>query len=198
MAAPAPPPPSSLYANPIPFSLFASLVNRIGAIPAVRKGARRSSAAKSKQHRLLEAWVEAVRAEYGRELPEGTVVLFFRLFFPDEGVRRRWVTLALADEVTLTVPRQVRLARDVAGRSARGNLRHAQGNLFVLEQSVGRWKSRFDRMSWERGAEVAGEGGEAWKGEGEGADPGQVRLPLSPCGFIALTCISCQCGQAAR
>ncbi|BGP07980.1 hypothetical protein JCM10049v2_003825 [Rhodotorula toruloides] len=93
MAAPAPPPPSSLYANPIAFSLFSSLVQRIGAVPAVRKGARRLSGpgeGKPKQHKLLEAWVGAVKAEYDRDLPEGTIVLFFRLFFPDEGVRRRY------------------------------------------------------------------------------------------------------------
>ncbi|BGP31986.1 hypothetical protein JCM10296v2_003765 [Rhodotorula toruloides] len=93
MAVPAPPSPTSLYANPIAFSLFSSLVQRIGAVPPVRKGARRSNgpgAGKPKQRRLLEAWVAAVKAEYGRDLPEGTIVLFFRLFFPDEGVRRRY------------------------------------------------------------------------------------------------------------
>ncbi|GEM07306.1 ATP dependent DNA ligase [Rhodotorula toruloides] len=90
MATPAPPPPSSLYGNPIAFSLFSSLVQRIGAVPAIRKGARRSIGPTTKQHRLLDAWIGAVKAEYGRDLPEGTIVLFFRLFFPDEGVRRRY------------------------------------------------------------------------------------------------------------
>lgn len=139
MAAPAPPPPSSLYANPIAFSLFSSLVQRIGAVPAVRKGARRLSGpgeGKPKQHKLLEAWVGAVKAEYDRDLPEGTIVLFFRLFFPDEGVRRRCVLLAAPAEPLLTLGRQVRLAGNAAGGGARGRVWRAQGCFLVLERPV--------------------------------------------------------------
>ncbi|GAA6048228.1 hypothetical protein JCM3770_006492 [Rhodotorula araucariae] len=90
MARPPPPPPFSLYANPLPFSFFASLVDRIGAIGAKRRGTRVAEGKAPKEHRLLEAWVNAVRREHDAGLPEGTVVLFFRLFFPEEGVRRRY------------------------------------------------------------------------------------------------------------
>lgn len=94
MARPPPPPPASLYANPVPFSFFATLVDKVGAVAARRRGSRSNagSGKAPKEHRLLKAWVEGVRAEHrdGVE-PEGTIVLFFRLFFPDEGVRRRCV-----------------------------------------------------------------------------------------------------------
>ncbi|GAA5998995.1 uncharacterized protein JCM10292_003242 [Rhodotorula paludigena] len=89
-----PPPPSVLALNSIPFSTFADLVRSIGSVEARRKGAARSSGSgkEPKQHRLLRAWTEWAQKEAGgaQGLPEGTVVLFFRLFFPDEGVRRRY------------------------------------------------------------------------------------------------------------
>lgn len=88
MARPALP---TFYDNPLPFSFFASLVDRVGAVSARKKGDTRRRDEPSKEQKLLQAWVERVKEEYGRELPEGTAVLFFRLFFPEEGVRRRCV-----------------------------------------------------------------------------------------------------------
>ncbi|KPV75538.1 uncharacterized protein RHOBADRAFT_53505 [Rhodotorula graminis WP1] len=88
-----PPPPASLYANEIPFAYFATLVDRVGTVAAKKKGgARSSTVGKSpKEHRLLAAWIDGVRAEHrDGAVPEGTIVLFFRLFFPDEGIRRRY------------------------------------------------------------------------------------------------------------
>ncbi|GAA5978700.1 hypothetical protein JCM11641_006147 [Rhodosporidiobolus odoratus] len=85
------PPSPSCYANPLPFSFFASLVEQIGSVTAKKVGqGSRGSGEASKQQRLLQAWVERVKAKHGTALPEGTVVLFFRLFFPEEGVRRRY------------------------------------------------------------------------------------------------------------
>jgi hypothetical protein len=81
--------PSPTSLNPLPFSLFSSLVEHIGAVRARKKGVRNTG--ESKEQLLLAAWIGRIKDEYGRELPEGTVMLFFRLFFPEEGVRRRCV-----------------------------------------------------------------------------------------------------------
>lgn len=73
-----------IYDNPIPFSYFADLVNTIGNIPP------RPPASKGPPLQLayLEKWLQHLHKQYVTLL-EGTVKLFFRLFFVDESVRRR-------------------------------------------------------------------------------------------------------------
>ncbi|GAA6011978.1 hypothetical protein JCM10207_003447 [Rhodosporidiobolus poonsookiae] len=82
--------PMVLYTNPLPFAHFADLVRRFSEIKPRKKGTANRTGEPSKQRQLLQAWVDSVREQHGVELPEGTVVLFFRLFFPEEGVRRRY------------------------------------------------------------------------------------------------------------
>ncbi|BGP40014.1 hypothetical protein JCM10450v2_003994 [Rhodotorula kratochvilovae] len=150
MARPPPPPPASLYANPLPFSFFASLVDRIGAVGAKRRGSRAAEGKAPKEQRLLEAWVDAVRREHDGALPEGTVVLFFRLFFPEEGVRRRYglqeLTLGEALETVYGAKRgtfrrwNAGLASHAGGRSA---------STGCLGADVARWLEKRER--WGKG-----------------------------------------------
>ncbi|GAA5824088.1 hypothetical protein JCM11251_001517 [Rhodosporidiobolus azoricus] len=105
----------TFYDNALPFSFFASLVDRIAAVSAKKKGNTRREDDKSREQKLLQAWIERVKEEHGRELPEGTVVLFFRLFFPEEGVRRRYglqeKTLADSLETLFKVKNRGRFSR---------------------------------------------------------------------------------------
>lgn len=91
-----PAPEMMLYTNPVPFSLFCDLVTAIAAVPPRRTDQPRThfaSEGRSKQAKLLQRWIKAVKEEHSPEtgdpLPPGTVIIFMRLFFPDEGVRRR-------------------------------------------------------------------------------------------------------------
>mgnify|MGYP001582642673 FL=1 len=76
-----------LYDNPVPFSAFTHLVTEIRAVKARRKNAP-ASPKPPREQRLLTAWLETLRNDY-TPLPAGTAAIFFRLLFPDEGVRRR-------------------------------------------------------------------------------------------------------------
>ncbi|GAA6027207.1 hypothetical protein JCM8097_002484 [Rhodosporidiobolus ruineniae] len=109
------PPPAVLSANSIPFSFFASLVEQIAAVSAKKKGDTRGRGPASSEKKLLTAWVERVKEEHGKDLPAGTMVLFFRLFFPDEGVRRRYglqeKTLADLLETLFKVSRRGRFSQ---------------------------------------------------------------------------------------
>lgn len=85
---------TQLYANPIPFSFFSELVQQISRVTA--KSKRRSSSTTSqpsKQIKLVKSWIDKVKATHAPglddPLPYGTIVTFFRLLFPEEGVRRR-------------------------------------------------------------------------------------------------------------
>ncbi|KAK4698270.1 hypothetical protein P7C70_g8011, partial [Phenoliferia sp. Uapishka_3] len=77
--------------NPITFSFFSSLVTAIRGVKARRKTDRAPSVdtATPAELKLLNAWITKLR-EVHNPLPSGTTVLFFRLLFPGEGVRRRY------------------------------------------------------------------------------------------------------------
>ncbi|GAA5959998.1 hypothetical protein JCM3765_006129 [Sporobolomyces pararoseus] len=86
---------TQLYANPIPFSFFSDLVEQISRVTARSK--RRSSSTTtqpSKQIRLVKRWIDKVKEAHAfrldEPLPPGTIAIFFRLLFPEEGVRRRY------------------------------------------------------------------------------------------------------------
>lgn len=83
-------PPMSLYDNPISFSDFCRLLTSIRTVKPLRKGQTwRGKCPKELQN--LQAWVSTTRGlfEGHAGLPLGTITIFFRLFFPEEGVRRR-------------------------------------------------------------------------------------------------------------
>ncbi|GAA6059260.1 hypothetical protein JCM10212_006653 [Sporobolomyces blumeae] len=84
---------TSLYANPIPFDFFAQLVDRLSNCTARRKGSK-PKGGPSRQVKLVQKWIEQVKEVHqvgqGQPLPDGAVVIFFRLLFPEESVRRRY------------------------------------------------------------------------------------------------------------
>lgn len=77
---------SALYANPIAFSDFCMLLQKIRTIKPRRTSQPRHQSWKELEY--TRKWIHLARQEYA-ELPTGTIVIFFRLLFPDEGVRRR-------------------------------------------------------------------------------------------------------------
>jgi DNA ligase-4 len=80
-----------MYANAIPFRYFTDLVVAISSVEPKKMGTR-SSGKPSRQARLLQRWIQKVKKEHATAespLPPGTLVIFFRLLFPEEGVRRR-------------------------------------------------------------------------------------------------------------
>lgn len=80
----------SYPSNPVTFSCFCKLVSEIRRIPPRKKNGARSSSAESREMRLLKGWINWLKSECPAGV-EGTGVIFFRLFFPEEGVRRRCV-----------------------------------------------------------------------------------------------------------
>lgn len=91
---------SALYANPIPFKFFSDLIEQISRCTAKPTSKRVSSSKEPddrppKQIRLVQSWIDKVKGTHAPglddPLPVGTIVIFFRLLFPEEGVRRRSV-----------------------------------------------------------------------------------------------------------
>ncbi|GAA5911215.1 uncharacterized protein JCM6883_001943 [Sporobolomyces salmoneus] len=82
-----------IYSNPIPFSFFSDLVDQISRCTAKAKNSS-TSTQPSKQIKLVKRWIDKVKATHAPglddPLPDGTIVIFFRLLFPEEGVRRRY------------------------------------------------------------------------------------------------------------
>lgn len=88
------PPPAVLYRNAVPFKHFAELVHTLGsakARPAARSGKTRARSEKdSTTPNALKLFIQTGREALARvDSMDGFVVLFFRLFFPEEGARRR-------------------------------------------------------------------------------------------------------------
>ncbi|KAK4047009.1 hypothetical protein OIV83_005695 [Microbotryomycetes sp. JL201] len=86
----------SVYDNPVPFSLFCELVTAIANVKPLTTAAikRRSNASSITKHELVHKWVTAVKQRHepgsGHDpLPVGTIVIFMRLFHPEQSVRRR-------------------------------------------------------------------------------------------------------------
>ncbi|GAA5851191.1 hypothetical protein JCM8547_004160 [Rhodosporidiobolus lusitaniae] len=129
----------SLSANPLPLSFLSSLVEAVAGVAARKKGSTACVGDdQSKEQRLLAAWIARVKQEHGTDLPEGTVVLFFRLFFPEEGVRRRYglqeKTLADLLETVYKVQRRGTFARwALPGEEGRGKAS------VCLGEEVKRW-----------------------------------------------------------
>ncbi|BGP16121.1 hypothetical protein JCM10213v2_004115 [Rhodosporidiobolus nylandii] len=140
------PPRSSLYQNPIPFSHFASLISHLSACTAKKRGrtAGKKDGEPSRQRKLMQAWVDGLTREHGADLPHGTVVLFFRLFFPDVGVRRRYgfqeKTLADALEALFKVRRRGTFAK--WAEPSLGGCSKASG---CLGEEVKRWMEQEGR-----------------------------------------------------
>ncbi|GAA5862001.1 hypothetical protein JCM1840_006904 [Sporobolomyces johnsonii] len=83
---------ATLYSNPIPFSFFSKLVSNLSSCTAKRKRETKS-AGPSRQAKYVQDWINEIKKVHARPdspLPHGTVTLFFRLLFPEEGVRRRY------------------------------------------------------------------------------------------------------------
>lgn len=90
-----------LYLNPIPFSFFCGLVKQLSECPPKpRTSSSNNSDTPSRQIRLVKKWITKVKDTHApgldEPLPPGTIVIFLRLLFPEEGVRRRSVTLSRA------------------------------------------------------------------------------------------------------
>ena len=88
------PPPAVLYRNAVPFKHFAELVHTLGsarARPAARSGKSRARAEKEQTTpNALKLFIQTGRDAIAKDdSMDGFVVLFFRLFFPEEGARRR-------------------------------------------------------------------------------------------------------------
>jgi hypothetical protein len=77
-----------LYENPVLFSDFCLLLDRIRAIKPKRIDGK---ATRTTARVVLDSWVERLRSCRGGAVPYGTVTIILRLLFPDEGVRRRSV-----------------------------------------------------------------------------------------------------------
>ena len=101
--------------NSISFSHFADLCETLASLAPRRAGQKRKAAGDgptvSKQLQVVRNWIKSMKevdspGEDGL-LPEGTVRIFLRLFFPDEGPRRRYVTPSVlyADPEQLLGPR---------------------------------------------------------------------------------------------
>lgn len=110
---PSPPPPAVLYRNAVPFKHFATLVHELGSIrarPADSGKAPTGSRTRSPAPDALRAFIDTGRQALSTAADgaDGLVVLFFRLFFPDEGVRRRSVNhlLGAARKVAMLDPGQ--------------------------------------------------------------------------------------------
>ncbi|TKA51706.1 hypothetical protein B0A53_05411 [Rhodotorula sp. CCFEE 5036] len=89
------PPPAVLYRNAVPFKHFAELVHTLGsakARPAARSAKTRARSEKdSTTPNALKLFIQTGREALARvDSMDGFVVLFFRLFFPEEGARRRY------------------------------------------------------------------------------------------------------------
>lgn len=94
-------------ANGIPFSQFASLIEALSKVKPRRVGQKRRSTddddGTSPHLKHVASWISHYKqlfpgGEGGGDgndvrLPEGTVRIFLRLFFPEEGARRRYVLL---------------------------------------------------------------------------------------------------------
>lgn len=91
---------TALYANPIPFSFFSDLVKQISDCSAKPKSIPTKSDQPSRQIKLVKRWIDKVKLNHAPglddPLPHGTIVIFLRLLFPEEGVRRRLVALIRA------------------------------------------------------------------------------------------------------
>ncbi|GAA5853542.1 hypothetical protein JCM5353_008815, partial [Sporobolomyces roseus] len=84
-----------LYTNPIPFSFFCGLVKQLSECPPKpRTSSSNNSDTPSRQIRLVKSWITKVKDTHApgldEPLPPGTIVIFLRLLFPEEGVRRRY------------------------------------------------------------------------------------------------------------
>ncbi|GAA5989589.1 hypothetical protein JCM10908_000545 [Rhodotorula pacifica] len=76
---------------PHPFQVFAELVHALGAAKPTHAG-RSRTAEQERTLKTLKTFIEQGKEALQRQDDDvdGLVVLFFRLFFPDEGVRRRY------------------------------------------------------------------------------------------------------------
>jgi hypothetical protein len=94
-------------ANVIPFSEFARLIQGLSEIKPLRAGQKRKSTGDdddaSPHLRHVRSWISHYKQLFpgGRvcagkdaRLPEGTVRIFLRLLFPEEGARRRYALLS--------------------------------------------------------------------------------------------------------
>lgn len=81
----------AIFADPpYPPLSFLSLTEAFAAIEPKRVGQKsRASAQESLQTKTLRKWVNALRERYSPLLP-GTTAVFFRLFFPEEDVARKY------------------------------------------------------------------------------------------------------------
>ncbi|GAA5879400.1 hypothetical protein JCM3774_005229 [Rhodotorula dairenensis] len=85
------PPPAALYRNAVPFKHFATLIHQLGGVKARPAGLSRAHTGSRTIPNALRAFIRTGRQALGTDGgADGIVVLFFRLFFPDEGMRRRY------------------------------------------------------------------------------------------------------------
>lgn len=103
------------YTNPLPFWFFCELLAAIQDIKPVPTGERRSSG-KSQESKTFKRWIDKLRES---PLPAGTGVIFFRLFFPEEGVRRRYARLWYAKHQLLIVSRYGLKEQTLCGKLAK-------------------------------------------------------------------------------
>lgn len=79
-----------------PFSLFVELLDALGEIPPRKIQDKRDVTKDSPAAVRFVAWVNKIKAE-GYE-PERWLKHFFRMFFPDEGVRRRCASTSFGND----------------------------------------------------------------------------------------------------
>lgn len=89
----------SYPSNPVTFSCFCQLVSKIRRVPPKKNGARTSSS-ESREMKLLKDWISWLKGVCPAGV-EGTGVIFFRLLFPEEGVRRRCVFFSVVSKIAI-------------------------------------------------------------------------------------------------
>ncbi|SCV74037.1 BQ2448_6469 [Microbotryum intermedium] len=84
----------SLSSNSIPFSGLCGLVGELAKVQARTTHTRRPAADESKRQTIVQRWIQdhkdGTAPWLSEPMPPGTIVLWFRMMFPEEGVRRRY------------------------------------------------------------------------------------------------------------
>ncbi|KAM0787656.1 hypothetical protein ACM66B_003720 [Microbotryomycetes sp. NB124-2] len=162
----------SLYDNPIPFSLLCELVTAVSNVKPRPIGASKhalSSETSSLRHEWVHKWIRTRKEQHGRDsgrgpLPAGTIVIFMRLFHPEESVRRRYdmqeTLLGAALEEYFSAPRGTFSTWNAlsSGSSARTSgclgievgrwmKRHARGPRTTNELTLGRVDELLDELA---------------------------------------------------
>ncbi|SGY45760.1 BQ5605_C001g00336 [Microbotryum silenes-dioicae] len=83
-----------LSSNPIPFRGLCGLIDELAKVPARPTHTRRATKDESKRQSIVRRWIQdhkdGTAPWLSERMPPGTIVLWFRMMYPEEGVRRRY------------------------------------------------------------------------------------------------------------